>query len=226
MTFPKITFKFDKEKEIKNFWEICNEKSLNYDFSAYLPPKVKEAIKGKSLKEAEKALEKYYKDAYASQIIEIFREAIAKAWKSIEKEYFRRLQKITGKKLSLKKATAYMTIAPRCPYDKKEKWFMVNAFGTIPAGLKTIGHELMHFHFFEHYWEDIEKQIGFEKTNDLKESLTVLLNLEFRDLWVKRDEGYPKHEELREFISSQWKDKKNFNLLLNKCVDYLKIKSK
>ena len=59
----------------------------------------------------------------------------------------------------------------------------------------------MHFHFFEHYWDGIEKQIGINKTDDLKESLTVLLNLEFKDLWFKFDQGYPNHQELRKFIS-------------------------
>jgi hypothetical protein len=101
---------------------------------------------------------------------------------------------------------------------------MVNAFGTIPGALNTMGHELLHFHFFEHYWNKIEKQIGNNKTDDLKEALTVLLNLEFKDLWFKYDQGYSNHQELRKFISQQWKKKKDFNLLLKKCVEYLKKK--
>ena len=56
----------------------------------------------------------------------------------------------------------------------------------------------------------------------LKEALTVLLNLEFKDLWFIEDEGYKKHKELREFIAQEWKKEKDFEKLLKKCVKYLK----
>jgi len=52
--------------------------------------------------------------------------------------------------------------------------------------------------------------------------LTVLLNIEFKDLLLTSDYGYEEHNELREFISESWKREKNFEQLINLCVEYLK----
>ena len=82
----------------------------------------------------------------------------------------------------------------------------------------------MHIQFHNTYWPKIEKQIGKEKTADLKEALTILLNLEFKDLWFVRDEGYEIHQELRKFIEKEWKENPDFDILMKKCVEYLKTK--
>ena len=63
----------------------------------------------------------------------------------------------------------------------------------------------MHLYFHKFYWDDVEEQIGKEKTGNLKESLTILLNLEFKDLWFDTDYGYKEHKELRNFIEKQWR---------------------
>ena len=99
---------------------------------------------------------------------------------------------------------------------------MINFFSPIPHSLRTIGHEIMHFQFYKYFFNKIEKEIGKEKTEDLKEALTVLLNLEFRNLWLVEDKGYPKHKKLREFIEKEWKKEPDFKILLEKCVEYLK----
>jgi len=52
--------------------------------------------------------------------------------------------------------------------------------------------------------------------------LTILLNLEFKDLWFVEDRGYDVHKELRNFISDEWKKEKDFEKLLDKCILYLK----
>ena len=71
------------------------------------------------------------------------------------------------------------------------------------------------------YWDKIESQIGKDKTGDLKEALTVLLNLEFKDLWFVEDKGYESHKELRDFILEEWKKEKDFEKLLEKCIKFL-----
>ena len=46
--------------------------------------------------------------------------------------------------------------------------------------------------------------------NDIKESLTELLNLEFADLMKgKSDRGYPQHQKMRAEINKMWQIKKN-----------------
>jgi hypothetical protein len=59
-------------------------------------------------------------------------------------------------------------------------------------------HELLHFYTHRKY-----DSLGLEgkKFNDIKESLTVLLNTEFADLMSgANDSGYPQHKEMRESI--------------------------
>jgi hypothetical protein len=99
---------------------------------------------------------------------------------------------------------------------------MVSFFRDLTTALSICGHELLHIQFHNTYWGEIEKQIGKEKTADLKEALTVLLNIEFKDLWFIEDKGYDIHKELRNFISEEWKKERNFKILMNKCVTYLK----
>ncbi len=118
--------------------------------------------------------------------------------------------------------SAYLTTVGICPYDPDEPSFMFSLFYSLPNCLQTCGHEIMHLYFHKFYWDKIEKEVGEEKTADLKEASTILLNLEFKDLWFAEDRGYESHKELRQFIAEEWKKEKDFEKLLDKCVKYLK----
>ena len=55
--------------------------------------------------------------------------------------------------------------------------------------------------------------------NDVKESLTEILNLEFSDLMGgKLDSGYPQHKEMRQKIRSLWSDKKSIFLMVQELI--------
>jgi hypothetical protein len=218
----QITFKFDKNKDVWNIWNKCNRKSLfGSNWEKMIGPKLIKICKGKTFEKSKKEIEKYNSKLYNSDIIEVFIKSTKKLWNKKEKEFFRRLEKITKKPFK-EKLTCYVTTITICPYNVNEKWFMCSLFSNLTGALLTIGHETLHFHFIEHDYKKIEKQIGKEKTEDLKESLTVLLNLEFNDLFFNLDNGYPNHQELRKFIKDEWKKEKNYNKLLIKCVEYLK----
>ncbi|MEM4605663.1 MAG: hypothetical protein QW103_01330 [Candidatus Pacearchaeota archaeon] len=83
----------------------------------------------------------------------------------------------------------------------------------------SIGHEIFHFYFHKFYFEELEKKIGKEKTTDFKEALTVLLNLEFNDLFLIEDKGYENHKDLREFIKEKWSKRKSFDFLIYKFLE-------
>jgi hypothetical protein len=218
----KVKFVFNKEKDLFNIWETASAKSYGYDFSSRMPKELVSFCRENSYKKSKSFIKKFFSVIYSSGFIEIHTKSLNNSWKKIEKEYFKRLKNITGKPFMIKKINAYITIAPRCPYDVSDKSFFVNFFANIPMNLQTAGHEIMHLHFHENYFKDIEKQIGNEKTHDLKEALTVLLNIEFKDLWYIPDNGYDSHKKLREFIVQEWKKGKNFDKLLNSCVDFIK----
>lgn len=220
---PKVIFEFDKEKDLRNLWETCNIPSKWYDHSKWISPSILEICKNKEFSECKKKLYEYRKDMYDSGFLEIFAESLQKAWNKINDEYFKRLEKIMKKPVFSKEFKCYITTATRSPYNlEKHKWFMASFSKGILEALVTCGHELMHLQFHETYWKKIEKEIGYDKTNDLKESLTVLLNLKFSDLWFAFDRGYEMHKNLRNFIETEWKKKPDFDLLIKKCVEHLK----
>ncbi|MEK6823473.1 MAG: hypothetical protein AABY06_00410 [Nanoarchaeota archaeon] len=217
----KVIFKFDKEKDLWNQWHKANWKSPWS--KSNIDPNIKKICENKKFKESKKELEKYFSKLYKSEMMNQTIICVENSWKKIEKEFFKRMDKIIKRKYS-KKITAYLTSSGTCSYDPNEPSFMFSIYYSIPKNLSTCGHEIMHLYFHEFYWNSIEKEIGKEKTSDLKEALTVILNLEFIDLWFNSDSGYETHKELRDFITKTWRERKDFEFLLKKCVDYLKEK--
>ncbi|MEI7719004.1 MAG: hypothetical protein WCI72_03995 [archaeon] len=219
----RVTFEFNKNEDLYNLWETVSKKPLHgYDFSKNMPSNLVTAIRGLSFKKTKPIISKYYANLYASGLIEISLKASETAWKTVEKEYFRRMDALIGKKLSAKKLIARITIAPRCPYNPQQNSFMIPFHATIPQVLGTCGHELMHLYFHEHYFDKIEKEIGTEKAQAIKEAVTVLLNTNFVLLLFLKDKGYESHRELRAFILDEWKKDNNFDKVVEKCVEKLK----
>lgn len=222
----KIIFKFNKEKDLFNIWETCKEKPwYGYDFRKRVPKEVLKICKDKSFKKCKKILEDKHEEIHKRPEIKLKEKEINGAWRKIEKSYFQRLEKVTKRKFPFKKIYGYLTIAPRCPY--RPHWrppaFYIPVFADIQKSILIASHELMHIHLHNiNWWKKVEKELGNKRTHDLKEALTVLLNLEFRDLWNIADQGYPNHKKLREYIGRQWKKEKNFEKLTNKCIKWIK----
>ena len=219
---PSVIFRIDKKKDLKNIWKACNSKSsYDYDFSKSISKNIVDLCRDQEYEKIKDKLKNMLRKVHNSKIINEITISVNHSWKKIEKEYFRRMDIIMSHKLPNIKIKGYLTTISKCPYDPDKKEFMFNMFSSIPGILKIAGHEIMHLYFHQFYWKPVEKEIGYDKTADLKESLTVLLNLEFKDLWFVKDEGYPKHHELRKFIEEEWKKDKNMNNLIKKCVNYL-----
>ncbi len=81
-------------------------------------------------------------------------------------------------------------------------------------------HELWHFYTWYRFGL-YEEKIGKQRYNDIKEALTVLLNVECKDLLPedKQDNGYEQHKELREQILQIWSRDKNIENLWKKIVE-------
>ncbi len=219
----KVEFLFDKSKDALNIWDKINKPVPYNAFLRGLSPRLMEICKGKAFEDCKDEIIEYNQGIYDSGVIKIFLEALEKYWGKIENQFFERLEKITGKKYD-EKTKCYVTTISICPYDSDEKSFMCSVLYNLPQAISTIAHELLHLHFHKYYYDEIEKELGEEKTHDLKESLTVLLNSEFKDLLIGYDSGYESHKELRDFILREWKKEKDFDGLLVKCVELLKEK--
>lgn len=226
MTIVKFTF--DKEKDLKNIWETANSReTYGYNFKKNLTSNILQICKGKKYNQAKPKLQKTMVYIHNHFLLKEAAESYNRSWNKIEKEYFKRLEKITKQKFPFKKVNAYLTTAGRCPYnpDKNAPSVYINFFSSIPDVMEIAGHEIMHIHLHNMYfWDNTEKQIGNERTHDLKEALTELLNSEFRDLWIVNDRGYPSHIKLRKFIKEQWKKNKDFDILVVKSIEWIKKK--
>ncbi|HEY4501916.1 MAG TPA: hypothetical protein VJJ20_02520 [Candidatus Paceibacterota bacterium] len=72
-------------------------------------------------------------------------------------------------------------------------------------------HELWHFYTWHGLGAEQEEKLGEQRYNDLKEALTVLLNVECKDLMPDNaeDTGYPQHKNLREEMLRYWGKERN-----------------
>ncbi len=216
---PKVIFKFDREKDLWNHWHKSNWKSSWANFKIH--PEIKKICEGKKFEECKEELATHLSKLQESKMIQIAISSLEEYWREIEQEFFKRMNNLMKKDFN-KDIIAYLTTLGVCPYDPDEPSFMFSLFYSLPHQLQTCGHEIMHLYFYKFYWDEVESQIGKEKTGDLKEALSVLLNIEFRDLWFAKDYGYESHKELRDFILGEWKKEKDFEKLLEKCIGYLK----
>jgi len=219
----KINFKLDMEKDFENYYEAVNDKKRYSLWTKSISQKILKLIGGKSKDEAYQNVLPILKLNYNiyEKYFNIFLKQVEEYWQEVGSKFTERFENLTGNKFSFDEVTVYLTTIQRCPYNYGEKWFMISFLEHPLSAVKIICHELMHFHFIDNNWNNIEKEIGKEKTDNLKEALTVLLNLEFKDLLFFEDRGYEEHKKLREFIKIEWEKEKDYDKLIHKCILFL-----
>ncbi len=123
-------------------------------------------------------------------------EEISRAWRKIEHEALKRMRGMFGFHLN-PLPSVYITTETRCTYCIENNYFFVSF--DCKESNSTIVHELFHFYTW-HAFHNLLREVGVskEKYNDIKESLTEILNTDFTDLLGDNcDTGYPQHEEMR-----------------------------
>ncbi len=206
----QVNFTYEKNKDI---WCLLNKgKSSNNSQN--------------STKQYEQLIEKYGENPTAETTAVFVDEYVAenkidipkciddfqKDWESISAEFQKRAEAIFDISLP-NNITAHLTINSRCPYSIQDSFFYVSL--QSPQAMRTVMHELWHFYTWYGLGADQEEKLGKQKYNDLKEALTVLLNVEFKDLLPEgiTDTGYPQHQEIREKILEYWEKDRNINNL-------------
>ncbi len=206
----KLNFQYSKEKDI---WCILNKgKSSN---NSQAPTKVYGLLVESCGENPTAEDVSAFVDKYISENNIKVEDCIVEYqnnWESVADEYQKRAEEVFGCSIP-GDVTVYLTINNRCPYDIENNSFFVSVSNEFPT--KTIVHELWHFYTWYGLGADQLQKLGKEKYNDLKESLTVLLNIECKDLLPEgvQDSGYPQHKELREKIIELWAKEKNIHKL-------------
>lgn len=202
----KLKAIFSLDREINNHvnslykfrWLKHGRKNIQKNLLKPFPEKFKKDLSQcKDEKKARKVVRKFLnKDLAAKEKkLKLIASNLEKAWSEKDDELIEKLEKVYGKKLPFKNITVYLTSLPICPYNFKKKWLMVFAYAPITSKLRIIVHELNYFMFL-HYYGDLEKEIGKEKSEDLKEALTIFTDPENK-------KGYPAQKELREWLKRQ-----------------------
>jgi hypothetical protein len=136
-------------------------------------------------------------------------------WRPIETSFIERTEKVFGINYPSPYITAYLTHNERCTYNIDENYFFVKIRSEFSNNI--IMHELFHFYTWQAFGRRLLQE-GFSKGvyNDIKESLTEILNLEFSDLMNgKIDKGYPQHQTMRAEVRKLWSEQENLANIVN-----------
>jgi len=211
-----LSFEYNKEKDI---W--CLLEKGKSSINSAQPTKTYEKLIAFTGENPDEVKTSEFIDIYLKENnldILNFIENTEKDFKKISSEFIKRAEDIFGLNLE-KEIKVFVTINERCPYNTKENWFFISVSKENPVS--TIMHELWHFYTWEKFGEEYLNKIGGEKYNVIKESLTVILNLEFSDLLPEKDFGYPNHQELRKKISLLWQESKNMDYVFTNSLKFL-----
>jgi len=134
---------------------------------------------------------------------------IEKEWRKIEHIYMNRLDHIFKISYPVPILQAYLTTNQRCTYNIPSGYFFVYMFSKSPNHI--IMHELLHFYTWHAFHEVLMGAGASEASyNDVKESLTEILNIDFADLMDgKHDDGYIQHAEMRKKVWNLWNKTKD-----------------
>jgi GrpB-like predicted nucleotidyltransferase (UPF0157 family) len=144
--------------------------------------------------------------------------AVEERWKIAEPIFIERVEKLFGISYPAPIITVYLTHNERCTYNIEQNYFFVRIGSEFSNN--TIMHELLHFYTWHTFGKKLLDE-GLSKLayNDIKESLTELLNLEFSDLMNgKQDTGYPQHQDMRIEIQKFWSFQKDISALIQKLL--------
>ena len=224
MVYPKVEFKLDVEKEVWNYWSAANSTpKWGNDFSKVVPEEIVKKVRNKSLDDVREYLTKCIKNIYKKHEAKIknYLRDVERSWKAVNGQYFSRLELITKNPFFTDRVQVNPTTIGRCPYYTHDNSLMICVGANNPKVI--IAHELMHLQFHYYFEDDLRKIISEEDFGHIKEALTVLLNIEFRDLLDSEDYGYPNHKRLRKFIADNWKKTKDLDLVLERCIGNLNL---
>jgi hypothetical protein len=126
-----------------------------------------------------------------------------KVWLEIGVAFEARMTLLFEYQYPTEQLTAYLTTNTRCTYSIAKRIFYV--YWKTPNPQARIMHEIFHFYTWHALKENRPWLLAMPSWNDLKESLTVLINLTCSDLLHSTtDKGYPQHIVLRKTISDLW----------------------
>ncbi len=212
----KIEIVYDRERDIVNILQTTQSKNsskLTSIQSLYVEQYSDQFTK----RELQQFLNRYFADNAVDINEEVAR--IQDGWDKIKVQSIKKLNKLFDLNLN-EELTAFVTTDSRCTYNTDHGYFFVSFTSTSNSPNLIILHELLHFYTKEKYYDRLKEQGVSDKAyNDIKESLSVLLNIEFQDvLKGEQDKGYSQHQEMRRFIKEKHAINPDIDVLIKQLV--------
>lgn len=228
---PEIIGKYDVNVDWRNRWQAANQ-FTNWNWVMFMPKEDQEMVaklKWLTLEESEKIMVPYLEKKYQNNK-ENMDEAVVKMNEYLndqKEELFKAMEKLTRHSIEYKMFTIYLTTLNRCPYNWHDGtiWMVDSKLPEYRSNMWRwiFAHELLHMQTHK-YYENVEpmSNLSSKQFNDLKESLTFLLNHEFEWVDMREDKWYPQHQELRKVLEEyRVNSDKNFDDLIAFGCDYM-----
>lgn len=224
----RLKIVYDLERDIRNYdINYVNRKFFNYgrddfDRAPDMWPSVKESIEKETDEDKKfEIIRKYLTDNFLDKdIVKCNIEAINKCWGNIEAPYFDKLCKYMSAEKLFSEATVYITTLKICPYNFRDNYFYTSLFYNLPNQIKAIMHESMHIVFRQNYEEYLSsKGVNEQGILEITESLTELLNLEFKEFLSSPEYNKkPTTKDLQEKVVRLCKEHKTFAYILDELI--------
>ncbi len=223
MNYPHVKFSYNLEKDIENI-----EIGLKMTEQGRKPDnELKNIINQFGNNPAKKNIKKYLESKWIERknLIEIEVEQLQKYWNTIEEKFFLHLtsRMQINSFDNTENLSGFFSTRYGSGYNSEKNWFAVSVHQGTFQNTKVAMHEIMHIFFHKNWWKFCEEQ-GLSEKNiwDVKESVTVLLNLWFKNQLIDLDFGYEEHTELRHNIKKWFLESRDFKDTLIQACDYVK----
>lgn len=224
-----VTFVVDKKLDISSHLIALNSykqnlgKNLGQARESNLENLSKLTLPEDIQSEIEKIIDPYYKKE--EKLLSLARD-INEEWVKIEEGFILKLEEIHKFPFPYKAVKRVLSSASRFGYKLDEGWFATSMMRNKFQCIDTATHELMHF-MFHKYYDQVCRDRGLSQGQmwDVKESFSVLLNIECSDLRFQKDNGYPPHVKLREIIRESWLKNHDFTDALEEAIVFVKRNS-
>ncbi len=212
----KFKFMLSKDEDINIWLDFIEEpKTYGKDWLKSYPDSFKASLKGKSKKEQKDIVIRYIEKYYTKEYIDRFYNNKEKLRKHKDK-IVKVLEKIHNRKFPVKNIIFKYNTFIACPYqwdEKNKDWFgiFLSKKYINKGAIGVAIHELMHLFFHYYFWDILKnKKLNYNDKHFIKESFTVIVNEEFKDILDHKDYGYDDHRKLRKCILNEWKKGKSF----------------
>lgn len=170
-----------------------------------------------------KIIKDYVTNTYLNHpLLKLSADTLSKSWDIISNAYVDKLYKyfqiVDYGALPI---SCYLTTLQMSPYNRKQRYFYVPFYTDIANQTHIIMHELMHIVFLDNYEQYLlEQGVSQQGIRDINESLTVLLNLGFKEfLLVKAVNRKPSTYDLQDIVKEEYEKSTPFKAILQKLID-------